>query len=118
MGRLLVLVLLAPPVVAWAHAYLVKAVPAQRAVLYASPERVQLSFNERLEARFCTVRVLDADGKTVDLGDTQVAPDNPKELALSLKPLTAGTYTVQFRVLSVDGHVVENKFTFTLRERR
>jgi len=103
---------------AWAHAYLVKAIPAQRAVLYSSPARVQLAFNERLEPKFCRVRVLDAAGNAVDRGDANVASDNPKELDIGVQPLAAGVYTVQFRVLSVDGHVVESKYSFTLRARR
>lgn len=106
------------PASAWAHAYLVKAIPAQRAVVYSAPAHVQLWFNERLEPRFCTVSVVDAGGKPVDLGNPEVAADNPKELSVGVKPLSAGVYTVQFRVLSVDGHVVENRFTFTVRERR
>lgn len=103
---------------AWAHAYLTKAVPAQRAVLFSPPDRVQLWFNERLEANFCSLTVTDAAGAPVDDGKSQVAADDPKLLMVALKPITAGTYTVKFRVLSVDGHVVTNQFAFTVRERR
>lgn len=106
------------PAPAWAHAYLVKAIPAQRAVVFTPPSQVRLWFNERLEPKFCTVSVRDAAGKPVDLGDAHVAADNPKQLMVGLKPLVAGVYHVQFRVLSVDGHVVENQYTFTVRERR
>lgn len=106
------------PASGWAHAYLTKAAPAQRAVIFAPPERVQLWFNERLEPKFCTVTVMDVKGASVDKGDMHVAADNPKQLAVSLKPISAGTYTVKFRVLSVDGHVVTNQFNFTIRERR
>ena len=97
---------------AWAHAYLVKAIPAQRAVVFAPPARVVLWFNERLEPRFCTMTVADAAGKSVDRGDPQVPGDNPKQLTVGLQPLTPGVYTVQFRVLSVDSHVVADQFTF------
>jgi len=106
------------PASAWAHAYLTKAVPAQRAVLFAPPERVQLWFNERLEPAFSSLTVTDAAGATVDQGDTKVAADDPKLLTVGLKPLIAGVYTVKFRVLSVDGHVVTNQYSFTIRERR
>jgi methionine-rich copper-binding protein CopC len=106
------------PAVAWAHAYLVKAVPAQRAVVFAPPERLQLWFNERLEAAFSTLTVTDAAGKAVDQGDMKVAPDDSKLLSVGLKPLTPGIYTVKFRVLSVDGHVVTNQFSFTVRGSR
>ena len=101
-----------------AHAYLVKAVPAQRATIFAAPARVQLWFNERLEPKFCTVSLTDSAGKAVDQGDLKVAADDPKQLSVGLNPITAGTYQVKFRVLSVDGHVVENHFPFTVRDRR
>jgi methionine-rich copper-binding protein CopC len=114
---LLVTACLAPDS-AFAHAYLVKAVPAQRAVVFAQPERLQLWFNERLEAAFCSLTVTDSADKAVDQGDMRLAPDNPKLLSVGLKPLTPGVYTVKFRVLSVDGHVVTNQFSFTVRGSR
>jgi methionine-rich copper-binding protein CopC len=114
----LVLIFWLAPQAAFAHAYLEKAVPAQRAMLFAPPQRVQLWFNERLEAAFCSLTVTDSSGKAVDQGDMRVAPDNPKLLSVGLKPLTPGVYTVKFRVLSVDGHVVTNQFSFTVRGNR
>lgn len=116
-AALFVTTLLAPTE-AWAHAYLVKAVPAQRAVLFAPPDRVQLWFNERLEASFCTITVTDSADKPVDQGDMKVSGDDPKLLSVGLKPLAPGAYTVKFRVLSVDGHVVANQFPFTVRGSR
>lgn len=110
--------MLLAPAEACAHAYLVKAVPAQRAVLFGAPERVQLWFNERLEAAFCTLQVTDSADRTVDQGDMKVAADDPKLLSVGLKPLAPGAYTVKFRVLSVDGHVVVNQFSFTVRGSR
>jgi methionine-rich copper-binding protein CopC len=32
-----------------------------------------------------------------------------------LPPISPGTYTVRYRVLSVDGHVVEAAFSFTVK---
>jgi methionine-rich copper-binding protein CopC len=108
-------VLLLAPVVAWAHAYLVKSSPARRAVLLHAPTRVQLWFNERLEAQFSHLSVWNRDGKQVDHGDVQVGPDDLKLLSVGVGPLAPGQYTVKFRVLSVDGHVVEQQFPFTIR---
>jgi hypothetical protein len=76
---------------------------------------VQLWFNEPVEAKFSTVSVLDAGGQRVDLADARVDPEDPKRLTVGLQPLGRGTYRVRFRVLSVDGHVVESEFPFTLR---
>jgi len=70
---------------------------------------------ERLEPAFARVSVWDQDGKQVDLGDVEIGPDDPKKLSVGVPPLSPGTYTVKCRVLSVDGHIVEEQFSFTLR---
>jgi hypothetical protein len=112
-GGAIALLLIATP--AWPHASLVRSSPARRATLTTAPERVQLWFNEAIEPRFSSVSVWDAAGDRVDLRDARVEPDDPKRLTVGLTPLKRGTYRVRFRVLSVDGHVVETEFSFTLR---
>ncbi len=107
------LLLLATP--AWPHASLVRSSPARRATLTTAPDRVQLWFNEAIEPKFSSASVWDSAGQQVDLGDTRVEPDDPKRLTVGVKPLARGAYRVRFRVLSVDGHVVESEFPFTLR---
>ena len=107
--------LLCLPMSAWSHAKLVKSTPARRAVLSKAPGHVQLWFNERLEARFCHLAVWNAAGQQVDSGDTRVDPENPKQLSVSLPALAPGIYTVKYRVLSVDSHIVEDQFSFTVR---
>jgi methionine-rich copper-binding protein CopC len=84
-------------------------------VLLHAPTRVQLWFNERLEVQFSHLSVWNRDGKQVDHGDVQVGPDDLKLLSVGVGPLAPGQYTVKFRVLSVDGHVVEQQFPFTIR---
>ena len=51
----------------------------------------------------------------MDKRDASVSQDDPKELSVSLGTLEAGTYTVRYRILSVDGHVVEANFPFTIK---
>ncbi len=102
------------PDVGGAHAALVSSVPAARATLSASPPRITLTFNERLEPAYARVSVWDAAGAQVDLKDAALDRDNPKVLGVSLPPLAQGRYTVRYRVLSVDGHVVEASFGFSV----
>lgn len=85
-------------------------------MLFSSPARIQLWFNERLEPRYSSAAVVDANGKRVDLENAQVIAADPKQLSVGVKPLPSGRYTVKFRVLSVDGHVVEQSFSFMIRE--
>jgi len=91
-------------------------VPAGRATLFSSPGKIQLWFNERLEPKYSSASVLDPEGKRVDADNAQVSAEDPKQLTVALKQMSAGRYIVKFRVLSVDGHVVEQSFPFTVRE--
>jgi len=101
----------------WSHAGLLKSIPARQAVLMHPPERVQLWFNERLEPQFSRLSVWNTHGVQVDRGDVQVAGDDTRQLSVGLSSLPPGMYTVKYRVLSVDGHVVESQFPFTLQAR-
>ena len=102
---------------AGAHAVLVRSSPPGRATLAEKPDRVQLWFNERLEPAFSSVSVWSSAGTQVDAGDARVAQDDAKRLSVTLPPLPPGTYSVRYRVLSVDGHVVDSSFSFTIRDR-
>jgi hypothetical protein len=101
-----------------AHAFLVRSVPAHRAVVSRAPERVQLWFNERLEPAYSTVSVWSEAGVQVDARDVAVGPDDPRRLSVTLQSREPGLYTVKYRVLSVDGHIVDNRFSFTVKGQR
>ena len=98
-----------------AHAVLVRSSPAHRAVLTQAPERVDLWFNERLEPAYSTVSVWTEAGAQADGKDAAVAPDDARRLTVSLATRAAGRYTIKYRVLSVDGHVVDSRITFTVK---
>ncbi|UVT14944.1 MAG: copper resistance protein CopC [Nitrospira sp.] len=100
---------------AFAHSMLVKAEPPRRAVLTKSPTQVRLWFNEKIEGDYASLVVLDAKKQPItDLKPT-LAPDDQKSILLPLPELAPGKYSVKFRVLSVDGHVVESTFDFTVK---
>lgn len=105
------------PAAAEPHAFLVKAVPASRAALTHPPARVELWFNERLESAYSMVSVWDEAGNQVDMREVAVGPEDPKLLSVRLPTLGPGRYTVRFRVLSVDGHIVESSYSFTVKAR-
>ena len=56
--------------------------------------------------------MLNPEGKQVDKDDSQVDPEDGKQIDVSLPELAPGTYRVHWRVLSVDSHVNEGNFTF------
>ena len=98
-----------------AHSMLVKAEPARRAVLTKPPTQVRLWFNEEIEGDYAALVVLDAEKHPVTEGKPELAPDDPKSIVLPLPELAPGKYSVKFRVLSVDGHVVDSSFDFTVK---
>ena len=96
---------------AFGHAHLSKAAPAANASVGA-PQEIVLTFTEPLERAFSTIEVTDATGKKVQTDKTQVK-DNV--MRLPLKPLPAGIYKVDWRVLSVDTHKSQGSFRFTVK---
>ena len=113
----LLLVTVLPATLA-AHAVLVKSTPMRRATIPVSPPRVELVFNERLEPAYSTVSVWTVNNnQRVDDGKARVAPEEPRRLSVGLPPLAGGHYVARFRVLSVDGHLVEGAVPFEVRPR-
>lgn len=108
------LMLVFAPSSVWAHAYLVKATPAKRAMLNHAPSKIQLWFNERLEAQYSSLTLTDDKGKPVETGTPVVSAEDPKLLSATVKSLPPGRYRIQYRVLSVDGHIVKDQYSFTV----
>lgn len=99
---------------AQAHAALVKAEPARRAVLRKAPRQVRLWFNERIEPAYASIVLHRGGTQSVATDRARVDPQDPKLLVLDLPPLEPGEYTVKYRALSVDGHTVDYGYTFTI----
>ncbi|MGC5309843.1 copper resistance CopC family protein [Micromonospora zamorensis] len=105
-------VLLAPAAPAWAHNALRESSPTRDAQVASAPERVDLAFAERLDPQFTTIVVTNADKQPVSAGKPTVSGVRATQpLAAGL---AAGTYTVAYRVVSVDGHPVQGSYTFTV----
>jgi copper resistance protein C len=99
---------------ALAHATLVQETPAAGARLDEPPEQVRLRFNEPVDAEFDPLEVRDASGKRVDRDDARIDPNDARILVEGLKDLPRGTYRVEWRVTSVDGHVISGEYGFSV----
>jgi len=108
------LVALAVPSAAGAHAALVRSVPGNRAVVTQAPPSLDLCFNEAVEVKFSTVTLEDAKGTAVPLGKP-AAGDSPKCIRVPIPAIGSGSFTVHYRVLSQDGHVVEYGYQFSVK---
>ena len=111
---LVLALLLAVATGAGAHAFLDRAEPRVGGKVHAPPARVSLWFTERLEPAYSRVKVVDDTGRQVDKADGAVDAADARVLRASLPPLAPGTYKVIWRVLSVDSHVTEGDFTFSV----
>jgi len=99
------------------HAYLVSSAPAAGARLAASPEAVTLTFNEPVEVlRGEDVDVVDEEGAPVSSAPpTNVA--DAAQVRVPLRPgLADGTYTVRYKVISPDSHIIPGVFVFGVGE--
>ena len=108
-----IIILLAAPVAAYAHAMLDHADPRVGSTVATAPKELTLWFTEKLEPAFSTAEVRNAQG-VVQSGKAQVDAGDRTELRVPLKTLSPGTYTVNWRVLSVDTHHTQGTFSFTV----
>jgi len=106
------LLLLASTAVAAAHATRISTDPADNASVKTGPDRVTATFNEQLQPTFAAMTVVGPDGNLWSTGDPQVSG---AVLSVAVRPLgPAGTYTVNYRVTSADGHPVSGSWSFSL----
>ena len=98
-----------------AHATLVKSDPPRRASLSSSPKQIQLWFNEKIEGSYASVTVLDSKKKSITENNPEVVLDDPKSVVLNIPQMEPGRYTVQYRVMSVDGHVIASSYDFSIK---
>ena len=100
--------------VVYAHAILVKSVPEKETVIVASPDKVEVWFNDAVGRKYQALAVINAKGKRVDNHDVKQDARDGAHLSATLKPMEPGKYTVRYRVQSADGHILSGKYYFTL----
>jgi methionine-rich copper-binding protein CopC len=104
------LVLLSCSALAFAHAHLVKALPADGSTLAVSPPKFVLRFAEPVKL---TALSLQKDAEPVKkigpLPTTAAA-----EISIPAPQLTPGKYILSWRGVSDDGHVMPGKLSFTV----
>src|SRR5262249_11253749 len=79
----------------------------------AAPIEIRLSFSEGVIVKFSSVEMNDQAGKRIATGTLAADPKDQKQLIVPLQtPLTAGTYTVTWNIVSVDTHRVNGTYSF------
>src|SRR4030088_2034079 len=93
-----------------AHAHLQKSSPADNSVITTSPSNLVLNFSEA--ARLTGLSIQKGEEPKQDLKPLPTTA--AQQVSIPLPPLTPGTYSVNWRVVSDDGHVMGGALHFTL----
>jgi copper transport protein len=102
---------LAAPGAAAAHAQLVRGTPADRAVLATAPREARFIFDDDVTAASGIRAVRNGGGSVLD-GKARVVGD--RTLVVPLERLSDGDYTVLWRVVSDDGHLITGVISFAV----
>jgi copper resistance protein C len=109
---LLIVAAMAGAGVASAHATRIATDPLENTELTQSPQKVSAMFSEALQPQFAAMTVVGPDGNLWSTGDPQV---DGATVSVGVRPLgPSGTYTVNYRATSADGHVVSGSWSFRL----
>ncbi|WP_161601530.1 copper resistance CopC family protein [Paenibacillus luteus] len=99
------------PSVALAHSKLESAVPAQDSTAAVTPERIEMTFNTKIES-LSNFKLLNAAGEEMEKGKTEV--DGMTMSASVPSVLPNGIYSVKWTIIGADGHSVEGDYSFTV----
>lgn len=99
------------PGVALAHSRLEHAVPAQDATVAVPPERIELTFNTKIE-KLSNFKVLNAAGEVIDTDKAEVNGETMSGTVPAVLP--NGIYKVKWTIIGADGHSVEGGYAFTV----
>jgi methionine-rich copper-binding protein CopC len=90
--------------------------PASGEVLSTAPTQVTLWFSQELTSGG-QLRVFDGGAQRMDDGNTRVSVTEPKSMTVDLRPLSPGSYQVEWEAISLeDGDKSGGSFAFSVGE--
>lgn len=97
------------------HAALLRSTPAANAKLSKAPKDIRLVFSEEVVPSLSRMTLIDLAGDSTKLKVTN-DPHDVRTLVGAISPALAsgGRYSVSWRVVSADGHVVDGTFSFSV----
>lgn len=101
---------------AFAHAHLKNQSPAADSAVTAAPQALTLNFTEGIEPTFSGVTITGPQEAKVKTGEVKLNEKDNNQLIVpveeSLKP---GEYSVDWHVVSVDGHKTKGNYHFSVK---
>lgn len=100
----------------WAHAHLEQQTPAANSEVSPSPQSLTLNFSEGIEGNFSGVTLKGPNQQNIAVGKAVRNENDKKQLIVPLtESLTSGLYTVEWHVVSVDGHKTKGQYQFSVK---
>lgn len=99
----------------FAHAIIVRTSPERGAVAPENLQKVEVWYDAGIRSDFAALAVLNASGERVDKRDTAIDNLDPSHVSVTTNPLRPGEYSVRYRALSADGHIVSGSWAFEIR---
>lgn len=96
------------------HATLLSSEPAKGTTVATSPARIYLVFSEEVEPSLGRIRLVGPDGRIVALQSTGDPRNVSALMARITTQLERGTWRVEWRIVSEDGHPIDGDFTFAV----
>jgi len=97
------------------HLALQASLPAADAVV-PSPAEIRLDFTEAPQDGSTAIRLVDPTGTLLATGEVTRSTQDPTVFTSSVpQALAAGAYSVAWRAMAVDGHVLTEDFAFTVQ---
>jgi len=98
-----------------AHAIMVKSAPEVDSTLSSRPTQVDIWFNEKIGSAYLSLAVINSKGERMDNKDFRQAKLDPSHIYVTTSPLPPDIYTVRYRVMSADTHIITGRFNFTVQ---
>lgn len=100
----------------WAHAHLQQQIPAANSEVSPAPTALTLNFSEGIEPGFSGVTLTGPDKRIIPVGKAARSESDNAQLIIPLnETLGGGLYTVEWHVVSVDGHKTKGQYQFSVK---
>jgi hypothetical protein len=103
------------PAILLAHAIVIRRSPEQGGVASENIGKVDVWYDAGIRDAFAALAVVGASGERVDKRDAAIDKSDPSHVSVSVDQLIPGKYTVRYRALSADGHLVSGAWDFEVR---
>jgi copper transport protein len=99
------------PATAWAHATLLRTSPAAGTRITSPPRELTLTFDQQVRPIAGGTSVTDASGNSVTAGAAHSSSTDVDTVVIPVRPgLPDGDYTVRWRIVSTDGHLISGVY--------